>query len=118
MNYSLLTKKAARQLQSHTKRGDRPAHGTCDPSGFGKVLSPGASPSHRPHGPADPSPSRPAATGEAGPYLCSLDLLVSAGGGDVAEQQVVREENGKGKTNECGARAGKKGTGLGRGDAW
>lgn len=45
--------------------------------------------------------------------LCFLDLLVSARGGDVAEQQVVREENGKGKTNERGARAGKKGTGLG-----
>lgn len=67
MNYSLLTKKAARQLQGHTKRGDRPARGTCDPSGFGKVLSPGRvlePPPPRPGGP--PSPSRPAATRRSG----------------------------------------------------
>ena len=31
-------------------------------------------------------------------HLCFLDLLVSAGEGNVAERQVVRGRNGKGKT--------------------
>lgn len=98
MNYSLLTKKLHAQLQGHTKRVESPARGTCEPSGFGKVLSPGRVPETPP-----PLPGEPPQPGRSGAYLCFLDLLVSGGEGTVAVQQVVREENGKGKTNESRA---------------
>lgn len=110
----VVNEKATRQLQEHTKRVEQPARGTCELSGFGMVLSPGHVPETPPPLPGVPPPTIPAGGHRrSGAYLCFLDLLVSARGGDVAEQQVVREENGKGKTNESRARAGKKGTGLG-----
>lgn len=70
----VVNEKAARQLQEHTKRVERPARGTCEPSGFGKVLSPGRVPETPPplSGVGAPPHARPAATGGAQLTFVSL----------------------------------------------
>lgn len=104
----VVNEKAARQLQEHTKRVERPARGTCEPSGFGKVLSPGRVPETPPPLSGVPPHARPAATGGAQLTFVSLTFW------SLREEGTSPSSKSSEKKTERGKRLMRAGTERGR----